>query len=585
MSEGNGRPDAAEVHRLQRLRDGAECLAAALDYLALGWAVLCCCPPDHAGVGKKHGRECANWGKVPLHPWKSLQTAAPAAEEVKGWWRAWPTANVGCALGRGSRLVRLDIEGPQAEARLLELSGGDMPLTLEFASGRADGTGRGLLFAPPAGLELRTAQEGLALGGELRIQGEGAQTVLPPSRHRSGRRYTWTPGRGPEDIAPAPAPAWLLAAAKKGSTFRARADGGAYRDPREGVPEGSRHSYLTRLAGLMRGRAGASAEAIRAALFAANEHDLETPLPEDEVEKIAAAAALWEQGPRGEGGADPCRAAAVIRAYWEDRYEPRFRRGPLVYSGKLGREVRDGEFLGGAPSDLIDLLAAARDAPRDPEGKVKRAALPAFFRTWAPTSLQDLRADLAEEEKAGLAGEVVESAAAQLRRLLSAALLTLHALGREVKRGDETVTETERRAVVEWAALFARPGKWGDVRSLCLWSRQDEGGPLRVALRPELFSQIHAHELARFESKRLTELCVRYGLATPIKVKGGDVRAVELTAEFVFELVARGCPEPDSRTDAADEETHARAREETCPLRPSDSQAPELQGVPTDDGL
>ena len=41
--------------------------------------------------------------------------------------------------------------------------------------------------------------------------GNGSQTVLPPSRHESGTLYTWEPGCSPEDIAPAPAPAWLVA--------------------------------------------------------------------------------------------------------------------------------------------------------------------------------------------------------------------------------------------------------------------------------------------------------------------------------------------------------------------------------------
>src|SRR5262249_52038966 len=40
--------------------------------------------------------------------------------------------------------------------------------------------------------------------------GYGSQTVMPPSTHNSGRQYTWKPGHGPNDIAAAPAPAWLL---------------------------------------------------------------------------------------------------------------------------------------------------------------------------------------------------------------------------------------------------------------------------------------------------------------------------------------------------------------------------------------
>lgn len=207
--------DAAGDYYRQRLRDGEACVAAAMGYLALGWSPLCLCPPDHVGV-REHAKTCKSPGKRPMHDWKYLQTGRPSEEEVRGWWRRWPTANVGVALGRGSRLVRVDLEGPQARDRLRELAGGDLPRTLRFTSGREDGSGEGVLFAVPSGLEVRTTVEGCNLGGELRLQAEGAQTVLPPSRHASGRRYEWLPGCGPEDVAAAPAPPWLLAALRQG---------------------------------------------------------------------------------------------------------------------------------------------------------------------------------------------------------------------------------------------------------------------------------------------------------------------------------------------------------------------------------
>ncbi len=39
---------------------------------------------------------------------------------------------------------------------------------------------------------------------------KGSQTGLPPSRHPSGRLYTWDPGCSPQDSALAPAPPWLI---------------------------------------------------------------------------------------------------------------------------------------------------------------------------------------------------------------------------------------------------------------------------------------------------------------------------------------------------------------------------------------
>jgi hypothetical protein len=57
--------DLAGADRRQRLADGEACLMAALDYLRRGWPVLALFPPDHAGVGRKHGDQCDQPGKVP----------------------------------------------------------------------------------------------------------------------------------------------------------------------------------------------------------------------------------------------------------------------------------------------------------------------------------------------------------------------------------------------------------------------------------------------------------------------------------------------------------------------------------------
>ena len=348
MTTDNARVDEAAAYQAQRLRDGAACHAAALDYLARGLAVTCCCPPGHEGVSQEHRKRCKSKGKAPLHRWKHLETALPTLAEVEDWWRHNPTANVGMALGRGSRKLRLDIEGPEGEARLRELSKGDLPPTWTFASGREDNTGRGLIFDIPPGLYLKTAIEGLPLGGELRIQGEGGQTVLPPSRHKDGRLYSWLPGCGPDDIEVAPAPAWLLetltAKASKGRS--ARAEGEAYRDPREAVREGGRHTYLLRSAGLLRGRAGASGAGIRAFLLAENEEACDPPLPEDEVLQIADDARKWEQGPRDTGGGrDPRKAATIVLDFWRQKHDPPFKRSGLIYSAAEGRELRDAELL------------------------------------------------------------------------------------------------------------------------------------------------------------------------------------------------------------------------------------------------
>lgn len=261
--------DHAQQHEDESRRAGQECMEAALHYLSLGWSVLGLCPPDHVGVGREHGKSCASPGKRPWPDggaWKRWQDERPDEATVRRWWHDHPMLNVGVALGPVSGLVRVDVDGEAGEVALLELSGGDLPVTLEFLSGR-EGGGRGLLYAIPEGAQLRTTVRHTE-GDEVRLQAKGSQTVLPPSRHVSGGRYRWVSGRGPGEIDAAPCPAWLLAALSADGP-RTDSDG----KPRlesladgEIIPAGRCDEILTSMAGTMR-RRGFSSGAIEDALL------------------------------------------------------------------------------------------------------------------------------------------------------------------------------------------------------------------------------------------------------------------------------------------------------------------------------
>jgi putative DNA primase/helicase len=282
--------NAGQAHRAA-LQAGQECLDAALRYLVLGWSVLPICPPDHVGVGKAHAKGCQSPGKAPWGPWKPFQDRLPTEDEIRQKWHDNPQLNVGMALGPVSGLVRVDVDGPGGEERLQQLSGGDLPDTLEFTSGRDNG-GRGLLYAIPPGVQLRTTcdRPGKAKE-ELRLQAKGAQTVLPPSRHISGMRYAWKPGHSPGDRAAALAPPWLVQALQEsaqaaGPRVKPLGDG-------EKISEGQRNDTLTSLAGTMR-RRGLGEEAIFAALKGVNEEQCDPPLSEEEVRSIAQSVARYE---------------------------------------------------------------------------------------------------------------------------------------------------------------------------------------------------------------------------------------------------------------------------------------------------
>jgi hypothetical protein len=269
------------------LSAGAQCLAAALDYAGRGWAALPLCPPDHVGVGRKHGAGCTSPGKAPLVQWKEHQTRAPTETELRSWWHAWPNANVGIAMGPVSGLVGVDSDGEAGEARLQEMSGGDLPDTLEFVTGK----GRRLLYAIPPGVTLASTYQALAVSEELRLLGQGMQTVAPPSRHAGGSVYRWAVGRAPANVGPAPAPFWLVQAMSVG-----RIVDGKPADPLtdgEAIPEGRRNSVLTSMAGTMR-RRGFSSEAIRAALAVENEGRCDPPLPDPDIVVIAQSVSRYD---------------------------------------------------------------------------------------------------------------------------------------------------------------------------------------------------------------------------------------------------------------------------------------------------
>lgn len=284
---------AVDAHGLA-LEGGKTCLDEALRLLGMGWPVLALCPPDHVGVGRKHGRTCKSPGKAPLVAWKAYQDELPTEEEVRRWWEWNPLANLGVALGNLVRLVGIDSDGEGGEEMVRGLARGELPTTLEFTSG---GGGRRRLYLIPAGVNFRpTHQPGGEKHEGFSILGHGSQTVLPPSRHPSGGRYSWVSGRGPGEIQPALSPHWLVefmtSKRKAGRSSRATplADG-------EALIEGTRNATLTSLAGSMR-RRGMSERAILAALEVANKEQCEPPLEGEEVQKIAKSVARYAPDPK-----------------------------------------------------------------------------------------------------------------------------------------------------------------------------------------------------------------------------------------------------------------------------------------------
>jgi hypothetical protein len=295
------------------------------------------------------------------------------------------------------------------------------------------------------------------------------------------------------------------------------------------IPEGQRDDTLTSLAGSMR-RRGMPEQAILAALMVVNVEQCDPPLSASQVEKIAKSVASHPPSEQGAGQ----DAYAIILGYFRQKYRPVFRRGTVLYSEALGREVKMGEACCAAGKALLEQLGGAANAPRYQDGVVKFNDLPRMFHTWAKSAWVDLLDELPEEAKAE---EVSPFAEAEFRELVADALLTFRSFGhnRKNEKGEDRIV-VESRTLLNWCELWAKPGRWQSVRGLMLWTRRDSQGHLCIALNARLFGQI-GHGTDRLTQDTLGNLSTRYDVG--VRQKAGGSRAVELLPAFIAELQAQ----------------------------------------------
>lgn len=149
------------------------------------------------------GETCAAPGKHPaISDWTNR--AFSTEQEVERWWSSHPHHNVGVVTGEASGIVVIDVDPRNGGFESLDqleqvLPGGPLPVTLTAETG---GGGRHYFFKcdrPITKGPLSADFPGID------VQANGAQVVVPPSRHSSGRRYAWADGqRGNEELAPVP---------------------------------------------------------------------------------------------------------------------------------------------------------------------------------------------------------------------------------------------------------------------------------------------------------------------------------------------------------------------------------------------
>lgn len=230
---------------------------SAIYYASLGFVVFPTFWPIGAGAQAKcscGNPACTqNIGKHPLYKpepgWDickfGYRNGTDDLDVIEGWWERFPEAGIGLVTGRqagpgqppaGSGYIVLDIDKGTAangkvkdgdyELEILQDIVGRLPETWTCVSG--SGGGRHLYFKHPGGdlvvpnrqlidlpkPETWTSEAYLDKRGKrlvlsaLQIRGDGGYVLAPPSRHKSGRTYSWEgdlkPGRGPcAEIPPA----------------------------------------------------------------------------------------------------------------------------------------------------------------------------------------------------------------------------------------------------------------------------------------------------------------------------------------------------------------------------------------------
>ena len=192
--------------------------------------------------------KCDRAGKHPhtRYARKGFLDASDKTNCISGWWRHFPTANIGLPT---EGMVVLDVDprhGGDESLKLLEAEH-EIPPTWRSLTG---GGGEHIFFRAPHGVKISSnASEKLAKGIDVRAS--GGYVIAPPSLHRSGRRYAWNIDFHPDETPLADAPSWLVSALSAPPPVSKQA---AQLDRwleivRDGVVEGARNDSLTRLAG------------------------------------------------------------------------------------------------------------------------------------------------------------------------------------------------------------------------------------------------------------------------------------------------------------------------------------------------
>jgi hypothetical protein len=185
-------------------------LKAALEYVELGYSVI----PLIRGMKKppkgvtwvnrcfNSPAECPNEAWKQKHP--DVQWGKADENQIRQWWKEHPNANIGVLTGAISKIDAIDEDGPHAHETLVAQSGIDLPDTVTSITGRTDGGKQRIFKYNGGGLKSTARFCSNDNGSQCDIRTDGGLIVVPPSIHKSGKKYEWETDPRIEDPAPFP---------------------------------------------------------------------------------------------------------------------------------------------------------------------------------------------------------------------------------------------------------------------------------------------------------------------------------------------------------------------------------------------
>lgn len=287
-----------------KVSNADELKEAALRYAGeLGYKVFPVHGIDDAGNCTCDRVVCSHPGKHPVHN-GGFKNATNDVEIINAWWTRYPGSNIGLPTGVENGVMAIDAD-EKTEGALEAFEKLDLPDGPRVKTG---GGGVHAYMKYPDDFEVTTNTN--SLRGTLDIRGRGGYVLMPPSNHKSGKRYEWEK----QEPAPPPIPEWL------GNELGASAARERFVLDEE-IQMGTRDDTLFRLAASLR-QTGLTEDEIYLALQGVNKR-CKPPMEDHELRTKARSVAKYPKGQlQSPTGDDPFSDLDILSRDELDELEP-----------------------------------------------------------------------------------------------------------------------------------------------------------------------------------------------------------------------------------------------------------------------